>query len=142
MDMKPERVATIAGDAEVNHAIATLVLAFGTDPVARWMYDDPHQYLLHIPRLFHALGTRSFEAGAAQRSGDGFAVALWLPPGVHSDDGPVCTENSNPDVMMVKPAEDRVRTNDSHPLNRTKNRRILVQGPMRSDGVVVSSIGN
>jgi GNAT superfamily N-acetyltransferase len=89
MDMKPERVATIAGDAEVNHAIATLVLAFGTDPVARWMYDDPHQYLLHIPRLFHALGTRSFEAGAAQRSGDGFAVALWLPPGVHSDDGPL-----------------------------------------------------
>jgi hypothetical protein len=25
---------------------------------------------------------------------------------------------------MVKPAEDRVRTNDSDPLNRTKNRRI------------------
>jgi hypothetical protein len=23
-------------------------------------------------------------------------------------DHPVCTENSNPDVMMVKPAEDRV----------------------------------
>jgi transposase-like protein len=51
MDMKRAGVATIAGDAEVNHAIATLVLAFATDPVARWMYDDPHQYLLHIPRL-------------------------------------------------------------------------------------------
>jgi hypothetical protein len=35
----------------------------------------------------------------------------------------VCTENSNPDVMMVKPAEDRVRTNDSDLLDRTKNRR-------------------
>jgi hypothetical protein len=55
---------------------------------------------------------------------------------------PVCTENSNPDVMTVKPAEDRVRTNDSDPLNRTKNRCILVQRPMRSDGVVVSRIGN
>jgi len=55
---------------------------------------------------------------------------------------PVCTENSNPDVMMVKPAEDRVRTNDSDLLDRTKNRRILVQRPMRSDGVVVSGIGN
>jgi len=52
MDMKPASVATIAGDAEFDHAIATLVLAFATDPVARWMYDDPHQYLLHIPRLF------------------------------------------------------------------------------------------
>jgi hypothetical protein len=63
------------------------VLAFGTDPVARWMYDDPHQYLMHIPRLFRALGTNSFEAGAAQRTSDGLGVALWLPPGVHGDSG-------------------------------------------------------
>jgi GNAT superfamily N-acetyltransferase len=89
VDMKPARVVTIAGDVAVNHAIATLVLAFGTDPVARWMYDNPHQYLLHIPRLFLALGTSSFEAGAAQCTGDGLGVALWLPPGVHSDDGPL-----------------------------------------------------
>jgi GNAT superfamily N-acetyltransferase len=89
MDMKSAGVATIAGDVEVDHAIATLVLAFVTDPVARWMYDDPHQYLLHIPRLFRALGTSSFEAGAAQRTNDGLGVALWLPPGVHGDDGPL-----------------------------------------------------
>jgi GNAT superfamily N-acetyltransferase len=86
MDMKPPGVATIADDAEVDHAIATLVLAFGTDPVARWMYDDPHQYLLHIPRLFRALGASSFEAGAAERTEDGLGVAIWLPPGVHGDD--------------------------------------------------------
>jgi GNAT superfamily N-acetyltransferase len=89
MDMKPPRVATIVGDAEADHAIATLVLAFGADPVARWMYDDPRQYLLHIPRLFRALGTSSFEAGAAQRTDDGLGVALWLPPDVHGDDGPL-----------------------------------------------------
>ena len=89
MDMKPPRVATIAGGTEIDHAIATLVLAFGTDPVARWMYDDSHQYLLHIPRLFRALATSSFEAGAAQRTDDWFGVALWLPPGVHGDDGPL-----------------------------------------------------
>jgi GNAT superfamily N-acetyltransferase len=89
MDIRPPRVATIAGDAEIDHAIATLVLAFGTDPVARWMYGDPHQYLLHIPRLFRALGTTSFEAGAAQRTDDGIGIAIWLPPGVHGDDGPL-----------------------------------------------------
>ena len=87
MDMRPTRVATILGHTEVDHAIATLVLAFGTDPVARWMYDDPHQYLLHIPRLFRALGRSSFEAGAAQRTDDGLGIAIWLPPGVHGDDG-------------------------------------------------------
>jgi GNAT superfamily N-acetyltransferase len=80
------RFATIAGGGEVDHAIAALVLAFGADPVARWMYDDPHQYLLHIPRLFRALGTNSFEAGAAHRTNDGIGVALWLPPGVSGDD--------------------------------------------------------
>ena len=89
MDTKSESVATIAGDAEVNRAIATLVLAFGADPIARWMYDDPKQYLLHIPRLFRALGTSSFEAGAAHRIRDGLGVSLWLPPGVHGDDGPL-----------------------------------------------------
>jgi len=89
MDMTHPGVATIGGDAEVDHAIATLVLAFVTDPVARWMYDDPHQYLLHIPRLFRALGKNSFEGGAAQRTTDGLGVALWLSPGVHGDDGPL-----------------------------------------------------
>jgi GNAT superfamily N-acetyltransferase len=89
MDMKLPRVATIAGDAEVAHAIATLVLAFGTDPVARWMYDDPHRYQLHIPRLFRALGISSFETGAAQHTDDGLGIAIWLPPGVHGDDRPL-----------------------------------------------------
>ena len=89
MGMNPLGVATIADDAQVDHAIATLVLAFATDPVARWMYDDPHQYLLHIPRLFRALGKSSFEGDAAQRTVDGLGVALWLPPGVHGDDGPL-----------------------------------------------------
>jgi GNAT superfamily N-acetyltransferase len=92
MQQPPEHqsaVATIVGAPEVDRAIARLVLAFGTDPVARWMYDDPHQYLLHIPRLFRALGANSFEAGAAQRTSDGLGVALWLPPGVHGDDGPL-----------------------------------------------------
>jgi GNAT superfamily N-acetyltransferase len=87
--MIPPGVATIAGDAEVDHAIATLVLAFVTDPVARWMYDLLDRYLLHIPRLFRALGKPSFEEGAAQRTSDGLGVALWLPPGVHGEDGPL-----------------------------------------------------
>ena len=89
MNVKPPSVATIAGDTAIDQAIATLVLAFATDPVARWMYDDPHQYLSHIPRLFRALGTNSFEGGGAQRANDGFGVALWLPPGVHGDDAPL-----------------------------------------------------
>ncbi len=40
--------------------------------------------------------------------------------------GPVCTENSNPEVMMVKPAQDGVRTYETGSLNRPRIRRIFV----------------
>jgi GNAT superfamily N-acetyltransferase len=86
MDMNPVEVVTATGDTDVDHAIATLVLAFTADPVIRWMYDDAGHYLRHIPRLFRALGTSSFGAGAAWRTSDGLGVALWLPPGVHLED--------------------------------------------------------
>jgi ribosomal protein S18 acetylase RimI-like enzyme len=121
MATKPTSVAAIAGDAEVDHAIATLVLAFGADPVARWMYDGPHQYLLHIPRLFRALGTSSFEVGAAQRTNDGFGVALWLPPGVHGDDGPLeavtaesMTGEKQTEVAAVFERTEHYRPTDPH----------------------------
>ena len=82
-------IATLNGDAENSHAIATLVLAFEMDPVARWIYHAPDQYLLHIPRLFHALGEGSFKAGAVHRLPDGAGVAMWFPPGVNIDSAPV-----------------------------------------------------
>jgi ribosomal protein S18 acetylase RimI-like enzyme len=82
-------VETISGTSEIDQAIAKLVLAFSSDPVARWMYDDAHQYLTHIPRLFRTLGASSFEAGAAQRTSDGLGVALWLPPGVLGNADPL-----------------------------------------------------
>lgn len=45
-------VATIAGTSEIDHAIAKLVFAFARDPVARWMYDDPHQIYCTYPGYF------------------------------------------------------------------------------------------
>jgi GNAT superfamily N-acetyltransferase len=83
--MENLRAATLSGDAEINEAIATLVLAFVADPLARWMYRSPDQYLRQIPRLFRALGAGSFEAGAVHRSPNGAGVAIWFPPGVHGD---------------------------------------------------------
>jgi len=121
MGIKLPRVATISGDAEVDHAIATLVLAFSSDPVARWMYDEPHQYLLHIPRLFRALGKSSFEAGAAERTDDGLGVAIWLPPGVHGDDGPLdaviagsMVEERQADVVAVFEQTEHYRPTEPH----------------------------
>jgi len=121
MDVTSPRAATIAGEAEINSAIATLVLAFGTDPVARWMYREPDQYLVHIPQLFRALGTSSFEAGAAQRSSDGLGVALWLPPGVAGDDGRLeaiiaesIVEEKQADVGAMFEETERYRPTEPH----------------------------
>jgi ribosomal protein S18 acetylase RimI-like enzyme len=83
------RTVTGCGEREIDQAIATLVLAFATDPVARWTYDDPSQYLRHIPRLFRAFGSDSVKAGTARRTDDGHGVALWLAPGAHMDNEPI-----------------------------------------------------
>jgi GNAT superfamily N-acetyltransferase len=104
MDMKPLKGATIVDAVELESAIASLVLAFDTDPAARWMYDDAHQYLLSVPRLFRALAVSSFDAKAAQRTSDGAGIAIWPPPSVHGDDGPldaVITES----ILRAKQAE-------------------------------------
>jgi hypothetical protein len=54
----------------------------------------------------------------------------------------VCTENLNPDIVVMESAEDGERFDASGPLNRTSNGRIFVQRPMRSDVVVIASVGS
>jgi hypothetical protein len=45
---------------------------------------------------------------------------------------------SNPSILMMESAQDGERFDASGSLNRARNRRILVQGSMRSDVVVVA----
>jgi ribosomal protein S18 acetylase RimI-like enzyme len=47
------RAATLSGDAEINEAIATLVLSFAADTVARWMY-RPRITIFDIPSTVFA----------------------------------------------------------------------------------------
>jgi ribosomal protein S18 acetylase RimI-like enzyme len=61
-------------------------MAFGTDPVARWVYPESSQYLTYFPSFIRAFGGRAFESGSVHYV-DGFmAAALWLPPNVHPDE--------------------------------------------------------
>src|ERR1700722_6484133 len=46
----------------------------------------------------------------------------------------------NPNVLMMKSAQDGVRIYGAGSLNRTKDRRILLQRPMRSNAFVVGRI--
>lgn len=72
--------------ASAEAAFSVLVLAFASDPVARWSWPRPEDYLRNLPLLARAFGGKSFALGTADAI-DGLAgVALWLPPGVTSDE--------------------------------------------------------
>src|ERR1700674_317080 len=55
--------------------------------------------------------------------------------------GPVCTENLGSGVAVMKSAQDGARTDHTGSLNRARNRRIFVQGSMRSEAIVIVGVG-
>jgi ribosomal protein S18 acetylase RimI-like enzyme len=71
-----------ASPSDQAQAIAVVVLAFSTDPMARWTYPDSHDYLTYFPQIVKAFGGRAFQHGSGYYV-DGFlGAALWLPPDV------------------------------------------------------------
>lgn len=76
----------IMAAAEEDLAVETVVLAFAADPMARWTWPQGHRYLAAMPRMIRALGGSAFSDGSAFCT-DGYAgTALWLSPGVDSDE--------------------------------------------------------
>jgi ribosomal protein S18 acetylase RimI-like enzyme len=86
------KVRTMTPDEEA--AIDTIVLAFATDPAARWTWPGQRQFLGALPRLARAFGGKAFTSGAAYCTEDYSGVALWLPPGIEPD------ENDLKEVMQ------------------------------------------
>lgn len=70
---------------EVERAVGVVVLAFASDPIARWLYPDSRAYLEHFPEFVHRFGGRAFEHGTALVDEDFGGAALWLPVGVEVD---------------------------------------------------------
>jgi ribosomal protein S18 acetylase RimI-like enzyme len=62
-------------------AIATLVSAFISDPVERWLFPGPLDYLTHFPAFVAAFGGRAFERESVWKVNDFAAVAMWMAPG-------------------------------------------------------------
>jgi ribosomal protein S18 acetylase RimI-like enzyme len=69
-----------------DQAVGAIVLAFSADPIARWFYPDPHEYLLHLPSFVRAFAGKAFEHNSAYYVDGYVGVALWLPPDVHADE--------------------------------------------------------
>jgi GNAT superfamily N-acetyltransferase len=77
--------------SNANQAVGTVVLAFSADPIARWFYPDPHQYLLHLPSFVRAFAGKAFEHNSAYYIDGYLGAALWLPPDVHPDENELAT---------------------------------------------------
>ena len=95
MTIKPALVSEQAG------VIGVLTLAFSVDPMARWSLPEPAKYLATFPSITKAFGGSAFGKGTAYIA-DGFTgAALWLPPGIESDEASLkrlFDENTNDDI--------------------------------------------
>lgn len=77
-----KQIIKTAAASDEEQVIAVVLLAFSTDPAARWTWPDPQQYLRHFPSFVKALGGKAYAHESAYCV-DGYAgAALWLPPGV------------------------------------------------------------
>ena len=81
----PIPTVSVVAPADIERAIATLVLAFMADPVARWQYPDAQEYLALFPPFLRAFGGGAIEQGTARHVENHAGVALWLPPDVEPD---------------------------------------------------------
>ncbi len=71
-----------ARESDQAKVIGTLVSAFIADPVERWLFPEPAQYLTHFPVFVAAFGGEAFAQQTAWTLGEFAAAALWIPPGV------------------------------------------------------------
>lgn len=80
-----EEAVEVIPATDRQRGIATLTLAFSSDPVVRWAWPDHELYLTYWPRFVDAFGGRAFDHGTAHSLEGCTAVALWLPPGAEPD---------------------------------------------------------
>src|SRR5262250_3566046 len=71
---------------DVPRAVSLQVTAFSADPVMRWLWPEPRDYLRCFPDLVHGFGGRAFGHDAAHVTESFSGGTLWLPPGVSPDE--------------------------------------------------------
>ena len=83
--MQRETITSVDNSQEAT-VIATLVSAFIADPVERWLFAEPLQYLTRFATFVAAFGKGGFASETVFKLGDFAAVAIWIPPGAKPDE--------------------------------------------------------
>ena len=92
--MLPATVISVS-ERDESRVLATLVSAFIADPVERWLFADPLEYLTHFGRFVAAFGGGGFARENVFTLRDFAAVAIWLAPGVEVDGDTIVAALSN-----------------------------------------------
>ncbi|HTH36801.1 MAG TPA: GNAT family N-acetyltransferase [Pyrinomonadaceae bacterium] len=80
------KAVRVAEKMDIAAAIQVVRMSFATDPIARWVYPDITEYMTIFPDFINGMAGRSFEHGTAYISAGSAGAALWLPPGVSSNE--------------------------------------------------------
>ena len=83
------------------------MLAFAADPMTRWTWPRPHQYLAAMPDLSRAFGGGAFTHGGADCTDGCSGAALWLAPGLHPDTermDEIFGRTASPDALKHMPS--------------------------------------
>ncbi|VEP16285.1 Acetyltransferase (fragment) [Hyella patelloides LEGE 07179] len=65
---------------DLENVINSLILAFCADPVIRWMYPSPQQYLENFPNFVRTFGHKALELKTVYTIDDYSGAAFWFPP--------------------------------------------------------------
>lgn len=84
--MATREQVSVSSAMDEDRVIATITMAFSNDPVVRWFIRDAYRYLTFWPPFVKAFAGAAFENGTAHSVDDYGGVAMWLPPGVASDE--------------------------------------------------------
>ena len=87
--MEDQLQGTIAPATDEGRVLATITVAFSSDPVVRWFMRDADRYLRFWPAFVMAFAGAGFAAGTVDTIDDHRGVGMWLPPGAGSDEGAI-----------------------------------------------------
>ncbi len=83
MTESPVKVGSRSDESNIMNVIG---MSFIADPLLRWIYPDLQRFVAYLPQLTKAYGGRAIDHRSAYYV-DGYpGAALWLPPGIGSDD--------------------------------------------------------
>ena len=106
-----------ASSKDIPNIVDTVALAFAADPLVRWIYPDPNQYLSHIHKMTILFAGKAFDHGTVHYVEGYRGAALWLPPDIHPDEEALVAHMNN---SILEPSREAVfavfgQMEESHP---------------------------